>query len=54
LGFREERLSLAWVNADEPEKFRKEVAEFVDLVLDLGPNPLRSPRDRVRAGESPS
>jgi len=53
LGFREERLSLAWVNSDEPEEFRKGVAGFIDMVLDLGPNTLRSPGDRVREGASP-
>lgn len=47
LGFREERLSLAWVDADEPEKFRDEVTRFIDMILDFGPNPLRAPGDRV-------
>lgn len=44
LGFREERLMLGYVDSDEPEEFQKNVNSFVDVVLELGPNPLRTPQ----------
>ena len=43
LGFREERLMLGYVDSDEPEEFQRKVNSYVDLVLELGPNPLRMP-----------
>jgi coenzyme F420-reducing hydrogenase delta subunit/ferredoxin len=43
LGFREERLMLGYVDSDEPEEFQKKVNSFVDLIFELGPNPLRTP-----------
>jgi len=46
LGFREERLALGFVNSDEPEMFQKKVNNFMDSVMELGPNPLRSPEVR--------
>jgi coenzyme F420-reducing hydrogenase delta subunit/ferredoxin len=43
LGFREERLMLGYVDSDEPEEFQRKVNSYVDLILELGPNPLRIP-----------
>jgi coenzyme F420-reducing hydrogenase delta subunit len=43
LGFSEDRLMLGYVDSDEPEEFQKNVNSFVDVVLELGPNPLRTP-----------
>jgi coenzyme F420-reducing hydrogenase delta subunit len=42
LGFSEDRLMLGYVDSDEPEEFQKNVNSFVDVVLELGPNPLRT------------
>ncbi len=43
LGFNEKRLMVSWVNSDEPERFQEEVTRFIDLIVELGPNPLRVP-----------
>ncbi|MBM4236914.1 MAG: hydrogenase iron-sulfur subunit [Euryarchaeota archaeon] len=43
LGFNEKRFQVSWVNADEPEKFQDEVTRFIDLMVEVGPNPLKPP-----------
>ncbi len=40
-GIEEQRLKLDWVSAAEGEKFQKVIADFVQDVQKLGPNPLR-------------
>lgn len=39
-GLDPERLKLEWVSASEGVKFQSTIKEFVDLVRELGPNPI--------------
>jgi coenzyme F420-reducing hydrogenase delta subunit len=39
-GFEPKRLRLEWVSASEGERFSKVIADFVDEVRNLGPNPV--------------
>jgi coenzyme F420-reducing hydrogenase delta subunit len=42
IGLDPERLALEWVSAGEGGRFRDVVNAFVDRIIELGPNPLRS------------
>jgi F420-non-reducing hydrogenase iron-sulfur subunit len=44
MGLDPERLALEWVSAGEGGRFRDVVNAFVDKIIELGPNPLRSQR----------
>jgi F420-non-reducing hydrogenase iron-sulfur subunit len=41
VGIDERRLKLDWVSAAEGEKFQTVITDFVSLIKQLGPNPLR-------------
>ena len=45
-GFDPKRLLLQWVSASEGEKFQKTVVEFVDVIKELGPSPVRSQKQK--------
>ena len=40
-GFDPKRLKLEWVSASEGEKFQKTIVDFVDVIKQLGPTPLK-------------
>ncbi len=39
-GLDPERLKLEWVSASEGEKFQNTVTDFVEMIREMGPNPL--------------
>ena len=41
VGFDDERVLLRWISASEGAKFAKTIKEFVDLLREKGPSPLR-------------
>jgi F420-non-reducing hydrogenase iron-sulfur subunit len=41
LGIDPRRLRLEWISASEGPQFSKVLAEFVDQIKELGPNPLK-------------
>ncbi len=43
LGFDENRFRTMYVDSDEPETFQRSVDEFVKMIKDIGPNPMRIP-----------
>ncbi|HUL39714.1 MAG TPA: hydrogenase iron-sulfur subunit [Methanomassiliicoccales archaeon] len=43
LGFDEHRFRTIFVDSDEPEAFQKNVDDFIKLIKDIGPNPMRIP-----------
>ncbi|MCK5560763.1 MAG: hydrogenase iron-sulfur subunit [Thermoplasmata archaeon] len=43
IGFDSRRLRLQWVSASEGHLFGEYIAEFVELIKNLGPNPLLKP-----------
>ncbi|MBM4236913.1 MAG: hydrogenase iron-sulfur subunit [Euryarchaeota archaeon] len=51
LGFDENRLTLGYVDADDPGDFQRLVSEFVSNIQSIGPSPLRSPEAGVRRKE---
>ncbi|HDI78581.1 MAG TPA: hydrogenase iron-sulfur subunit [Desulfobacteraceae bacterium] len=45
-GIEEERLRGRWISSAEATEFVKEINEFIDLLRDLGPSPLRRYRNQ--------
>lgn len=43
LGFDENRFRTVFVDSDEPELFERSVDDFIKLIKDIGPNPMRTP-----------
>lgn len=46
-GIEKERLRLEWVSAAEGEKFANLIRDFTATINELGPSPLRKPRQEV-------
>lgn len=42
-GFEEDRVWLRWISASEGKQFAETVAQMVDRIRELGPNPLKQP-----------
>jgi coenzyme F420-reducing hydrogenase delta subunit/ferredoxin len=43
LGFDENRFRTVFVDSDEPETFQRSVDDFIKLIKEIGPNPMRIP-----------
>jgi coenzyme F420-reducing hydrogenase delta subunit/ferredoxin len=43
LGFDEHRFRTIFVDSDEPETFQRSVDDFIKLIKEIGPNPMRIP-----------
>ena len=48
-GIEKDRLRLEWVSAAEGEKFANLIRDFTRRITELGPSPLRKPREGVPA-----
>jgi F420-non-reducing hydrogenase iron-sulfur subunit len=46
-GLNKDRFRLEWVSAAEGEKFAHVVNEFIDRIIELGPSPYRTARDKA-------
>jgi coenzyme F420-reducing hydrogenase delta subunit len=44
-GFDPERLKLEWVSASEGPKFQQTITDFVNLIKEIGPNPLKEEQE---------
>jgi len=44
-GFDPERLKLEWVSASEGPKFQQTITDFVRLIKEIGPNPLKEEQE---------
>ena len=44
-GFDPERLKLEWVSASEGPKFQQTITDFVKLIKEIGPNPLKEEQE---------
>jgi F420-non-reducing hydrogenase iron-sulfur subunit len=51
LGLEPDRLALEWVSAGEGGRFREVINEFVERIIELGPNPLGK-KTEAKPGET--
>jgi coenzyme F420-reducing hydrogenase delta subunit/ferredoxin len=46
-GFDRGRFKVAWIDADQPEEYVTAITDFINGIVELGPNPLNEPVDEV-------
>jgi coenzyme F420-reducing hydrogenase delta subunit len=47
VGFESDRLALEWVSAAEGLRFSRLIADFVEKIRQLGPNPLKKTEEKI-------
>jgi len=47
VGFESDRLALEWVSAAEGLRFSRLIADFVERIKQLGPNPLKKTEEKI-------